>query len=75
MSLNAPAGVPHTIEVTSDEPCRWLVMSCPAGFESFVRAFGTPAERDELPVMDGPPDVDRLVRVAGEHGISLLPSL
>ena len=74
-SVNAPAGEPHTLEVTSDEPCRWLVMSCPAGFERFVRAFAVPAERDELPVMDGPPDVERLTRIAGEHGITFVASL
>ena len=74
-SLHAPAGIAHTIEVTGDGPCRWLVVSCPAGFESFVRAFGEPAQRDELPQPDGPPDVERLVRVAGEHGISFVDSL
>lgn len=70
--LHAPAGRPHTIEVTSDKPCRWLVVSAPAGFEEFVREFGEPAARDELPVMDGPPDVERLTRVAGEHGITFV---
>jgi quercetin dioxygenase-like cupin family protein len=73
--VHAPAGVPHTIEVTSDGPCRWLVMSCPAGFEDFVRAFGEPAQREELPVLDGPPDVARLTRVAGEHGIRFVDAL
>jgi mannose-6-phosphate isomerase-like protein (cupin superfamily) len=67
---HAPAGEPHTIEVTSATPARWVVVSAPAGFEAFVRAYGTPAERDELPVLDGPPDLERLVRVAGEHGIT-----
>jgi mannose-6-phosphate isomerase-like protein (cupin superfamily) len=72
MAMNAPAGEPHTIEVTSDEPARWLVVSSPAGFERFVRALGRSAERDELPVLDGPPDVERLVAVAAEHGITFV---
>ncbi|HEU4974033.1 MAG TPA: cupin domain-containing protein [Baekduia sp.] len=72
MSLHAPAGEPHTIEVTGSGPCRWLVVSSPAGFEGFVRAMGTPAARRELPVLDGPPDVERLTAVAAEHGITFV---
>jgi quercetin dioxygenase-like cupin family protein len=71
-SFHAPAGHPHTLEVTSDTPCRWLVVSAPAGFEAFVRAFGEPAARSELPVLDGPPDVERLTRIAAEHGITFV---
>lgn len=72
MSLHAPAGEPHTLQVTSDGPARWLTISSPAGFEDFVRAFGTPAPRRELPVLDGPPDGAALARIAGEHGITFV---
>jgi quercetin dioxygenase-like cupin family protein len=75
VSLHAPASEPHTIEVTSAEPCRWLVVSSLAGFEEFVRAFGTPAERRELPALEGPPDVSRLTAVAAEHGIRFVGAL
>jgi quercetin dioxygenase-like cupin family protein len=68
----APRGVPHTYRVTSDGPARVLVTSTPGGFADFVRAYGVPAERHELPVLDGPPDVERLGRLAAEHGITLL---
>ncbi|WP_205699393.1 cupin domain-containing protein [Conexibacter sp. SYSU D00693] len=74
-AVHAPSGVPHTIEVTSDVPCRWTVVSSPAGFEDFVRAMGTPAGSRELPVLDGPPDVERLTRVAAEHGITFVDGL
>jgi mannose-6-phosphate isomerase-like protein (cupin superfamily) len=74
-AYDAPAGVPHTIAVTSDVPARFLTMTQPAGFAAFARAFGTPAARRELPVLDGPPDVERLVRVAGDHGITFVDSL
>jgi mannose-6-phosphate isomerase-like protein (cupin superfamily) len=70
-AYNAPRGVPHTFCVTSPE-ARLLTIGAPAGFEAFVRAFGTPAEREELPVLDGPPDVEALVRVAADHGIRLV---
>jgi len=69
---NAPKGVPHTYRVTSEQRARYLVTSSTGGFAAFVRAFGEPAERRELPVPNGPPDVDRLARVAAEHRIELL---
>ncbi len=62
----------HTLEVTGTGQCRFLVFSQPGGFTDFVQAFGTPAERHELPVLDGPPDLERLTRVAGEHGITFV---
>ena len=71
-AFHAPAQRPHTLEVTSDGPCRWLTISAPAGFEDFVRAFGTPTTSDELPTLDGPPDVARLTAVAAEHGITFV---
>ena len=71
-ALHAPAGEPHTLEVTGAGPCRFLVVSQPGGFAAFVREMGTPAERHELPVMAGPPDVERLTRVAAEHGITFV---
>ena len=70
--FHAPARRPHTVEVTSATPCRWLTISAPAGFEAFVRAFGAPAARAELPVLEGPPDVELLTRVAAEHGITFV---
>jgi quercetin dioxygenase-like cupin family protein len=68
----APRGLPHTYRVTSDGPACVLVTSTPGGFADFVRAYGVPAERHELPVLDGPPDAERLARIAADHGITLL---
>jgi mannose-6-phosphate isomerase-like protein (cupin superfamily) len=70
--LNAPSGVPHTFRVSSAAGARWLVTSAPAKFDAFVREFGEPAARDELPVLDAPPDVERLVATAAGHGIEIL---
>jgi mannose-6-phosphate isomerase-like protein (cupin superfamily) len=70
--LNAPRGVPHTFRVTSPEPARVLVTSAPARFDAFVRELGEPAAREELPLLDGPPDVERLVGTAARHGIEIL---
>jgi cob(I)alamin adenosyltransferase len=49
-----------------------LCVSAPAGFVDFVRAVGRPAEREALPVLDGPPDVDLLIREAANHGITMV---
>jgi mannose-6-phosphate isomerase-like protein (cupin superfamily) len=70
--LNAPRGVPHTFRVSSPGPGRMLVTSAPARFDAFVRELGEPAPRDELPVLDGPPDVERLIATAARHGVEIL---
>lgn len=67
----APHGVPHTYRA-GDEGAVTLVTSAPGGFAAFVREAGRPAERPELPVLDGPPDAERLARIAAAHGITLL---
>jgi mannose-6-phosphate isomerase-like protein (cupin superfamily) len=74
-SINGSAGRPHAIQVTSPTPARWLNVTQPAGFAAFARAFGTPADRPELPVLDGPPDLARLTEVAAAHGITFVDRL
>ena len=59
--LLAPRGIPHSYRV-GGEPCHWLVVSQPAGFERFVAAV---AQMDE-------PDPDTLAAVAAEHDIEIL---
>jgi quercetin dioxygenase-like cupin family protein len=67
----APHGIPHTY-LAGAEGAVALVTSMPGAFVEFVRAVGRPAERAELPVLDGPPDVERLARIAAAHGITIL---
>lgn len=67
----APHGVPHTYKA-GDEGAVMLVSTLPGAMTAFVREAGTPALRRELPVLDGPPDVERLARIAAAHGITLL---
>jgi quercetin dioxygenase-like cupin family protein len=57
----APRGIPHSYRV-GDEPCHWLVVSQPAGFERFVAAVS------ELES----PDPEQLAAVAAEHDIEIL---
>src|SRR3954447_5567186 len=70
--INAPRGVAHTFRVSGPEPARMLVTSAPARFDAFVRELGEPAAREELPVLDAPPDVERLVATAARHGVEIL---
>lgn len=67
----APKGVPHVYRVESPQ-ARWLGVSTPAGFASFVLAASDPAEADELPPADRPVDMERLMAVADAHGIEIL---
>jgi len=70
-----PRGVPHTFKNVGDTPGRLLVVAMPAGFEEFVAEVGTPAEDPATP--PPPPDpayFERLVRIAGKHGIALVGS-
>ena len=66
-----PKGVPHTYRVTSAEPARMIVTSSNGSLAGFVRAYGEPAPRRELPPREAP-DTERLGRLAAEHGIELL---
>jgi quercetin dioxygenase-like cupin family protein len=59
--LLAPRGIPHSYRV-GDEPCHWLVVSLPAGFERFVAAV---SELDA-------PDPEALAAVAAAHDIEIL---
>jgi quercetin dioxygenase-like cupin family protein len=67
-----PRDVPHTF-IVSSEQARFLLVVEPAGFEDFVRALSTPAERPEIPPPSSePPDLDALVAVAASYGIDIV---
>jgi quercetin dioxygenase-like cupin family protein len=57
----APRGIPHSYRV-GHEPCHWLVVWQPAGFERFVAAVSR---------LDAP-DPERLNAIAAEHEIEIL---
>ena len=67
----APRGLPHTYRVESEE-AHWLVITAPAGFDSFVRQVSEPAPADELPEADRPVDPAALAQAAAEAGIEIL---
>jgi Cupin domain len=67
----APRGVPHSYRVESEE-ARWLVITTPAGFESFVREVAEPAPGEQLPPAGRPHDPAVLAQAAAKVGIEIL---
>jgi mannose-6-phosphate isomerase-like protein (cupin superfamily) len=67
----APREVPHCYRVESEQ-ARWLVITAPAGFESFVRRVSEPAPADELPAAERPIDPAVLAQAAADVGIEIL---
>jgi quercetin dioxygenase-like cupin family protein len=67
-----PRGIPHTFTVTSHE-ARFLLVTQPAGFESFMRALSEPAQAPTLPPPTSqPPDPERMMAIATEYGVEIL---
>jgi mannose-6-phosphate isomerase-like protein (cupin superfamily) len=67
----APREVPHCYRVESEE-AHWLVITTPAGFESFVRRVSEPAPAEELPEAERTVDPAVLTAAAADVGIEIL---
>ncbi len=67
----APRDVPHAYRVESDE-ARWLLITTPAGFDTFVREVAVPAKADELPPAGRPIDPAVVSQAAAKVGIEIL---
>jgi quercetin dioxygenase-like cupin family protein len=67
----APRDVPHAYRVESEE-ARWLVITTPAGFDSFVREVSEPAPADSLPPHGRAVDPAFLNQAAAKVGIEIL---
>jgi quercetin dioxygenase-like cupin family protein len=67
-----PRDIPHTF-VVSSEQARFLLVTEPGDFVGFIRALGEPAAAPELPpAPSAPPDMERVLRAAGEYGLEIL---
>ena len=68
-----PAGVKHTLRVTSADPARMLLIHAEDDFLDFIQAVGTPAKELTLPPA-GAFDLNRdeLIRVSAEHDIQMV---
>ncbi|MEP9366739.1 cupin domain-containing protein [Xanthobacter sp. VNH20] len=69
-----PRGVAHGFRNAGSETARMLIINTPGGLhEQFFLAAGEPAEGPLAFPPPQPPDVPRLIEVAGRHGITMLP--
>jgi mannose-6-phosphate isomerase-like protein (cupin superfamily) len=70
-----PKGDLHTYKNVGQAPGRLLVGQIPGGaLQAFFEEVGEEAiEKDSPSVMDGPPDVERIVEIAARHGIEIPP--
>jgi mannose-6-phosphate isomerase-like protein (cupin superfamily) len=67
-----PPKVEHAFRVVSPR-ARMLVMVAPAGLRAFFEEMGEPATSRGLPpAPEGPPDLERLEKVAAKYGITML---
>ena len=70
--FHVPAGTEENFEPAGDRPVRLLVLYTPGGIEKFFAEAGEPAQRRELPPRSQtPPDLERIVRIAEKHGMSI----
>jgi quercetin dioxygenase-like cupin family protein len=67
--VRLPAGTVHAYQVDS-ETARWLDLTTPQ-HERSMRAAGEPARERTLPPQ-APPDMDKLMAAANEHGVEIL---
>jgi quercetin dioxygenase-like cupin family protein len=64
-----PRGIAHTFEITSAK-AQWLVYLTPGGFEDFFATLGTPALKLAPPERPEYPDVQRMIRVGEQFGLT-----
>ena len=65
-----PRNIPHGFQVLGSSPARMLLMTTPAKFEEFVLELAAPADAPPTP-----PDLGKVVEVAGRYGIDILGPL
>lgn len=70
-----PMGVLHTFKNVGTTPGKLLVNASPAGpHEKFFEEVGEPAtDRSSPPVLEGPPDIEKLVTIAAKYGSEIPP--
>lgn len=72
--LNLPVGVRHRFRNESDRFARMLVFVAPSGLEKMFERAGTPVlESATVAPQVTQADVERVVRVAAEFGITVFP--
>jgi len=70
----APRDIPHTFKNVSDKIARFVVFITPAGLENFFAAISKPlASREAAPPPVTPDEVQKLLALAPQYGLEILP--
>lgn len=72
--VHVPGGVPHGFQNVGDTPGKLLLTYEPAGnMEVFFKEIGIPVEdKANPPTLDGPPDMEALLKVCAKYDIHFL---
>lgn len=72
--VHVPGGIPHGFKNVSDGLARVMVTYEPADMMlEFFQDIGIEmVNRDTLPTLDGPPDVDHALAIFSKHGLELI---
>jgi len=72
--VQIPRGTPHAFKNQSAAPVRMLIQCNPAGFDKFMAEFATElSSPDAPPIPPSPAEIEKLLRVAPDYGIVILP--
>ena len=72
--LQGPRDVPHAFKNESSAPARMLILVTPPGFEKFIASIAQPVPSfDSPPLPVTPADIERLMAIAPQYGIEILP--
>jgi quercetin dioxygenase-like cupin family protein len=69
-AVSIPAGVGHAFSVSSAGPARYLILSTPAGIDTFFADAGQAIERPDLLSEPPPVDRERLLAAFAAHGLT-----
>lgn len=73
--VQIPRGMSHAFKNQSATPARMLIQCCPAGFDRFLAEFATELpSADAAPLPPSPTEIEKLIRIAPDYGIVLLPA-
>jgi mannose-6-phosphate isomerase-like protein (cupin superfamily) len=71
--VHLPSGVIHTYKNVGATPARFLTLMVPAGLERFFEEVGKPGTDPSTPPPFGEEDVERLLAIAPNYGVEILP--
>lgn len=72
--IQGPRGIPHGFKNEGTKPARMLIHVAPPGFEKFLAEFAAPVPSfDSPPVPVTPADLEKLLALAPQYGIEILP--